>query len=105
MKFALNSNGTFDYFPAYSQGMQQEWCESRGQPAGCHVPTAAERNAPDVGNSFLSTANGSIAVEFANFSATTVARTVATLCGPYKRDPHHMVISMDDSERLLSNLL
>jgi hypothetical protein len=74
------TNGTFDYFPAYGQQMRQEWCESRGEPAGCHTPTAAERDAPDVGTSFLTTANGSSAVEFANFTAMKVASTVATLC-------------------------
>jgi hypothetical protein len=74
------TNGTFDYFPAYGQQMRREWCESRGEPAGCHVPTAAERDLPDIGNSFLTTANGSSAVEFANFTAMKVASTVATLC-------------------------
>jgi len=64
--------------------MKQEWCESRGKPPGCHVPTAAERDAPDVGNSFLTTANESSAVAFANFTARTVATTVATLCAAAK---------------------
>lgn len=74
------TNGTFDYFPAYGQQMRKEWCASRGEPAGCHVPTAAVRDAPDAGNSFLTTVNGSNAVAFANFTAQTVASTVATLC-------------------------
>jgi hypothetical protein len=91
-------------FPAYSDGMAVEWCASRGEPRGCALPTARERSAPNVGNSFLTSGGGdrlgsggggtgggagngdrgSLAVAFANFTARTVARTIATLCASAK---------------------
>ena len=87
------TNGTFRWFPGYSQSLAKEWCARRSEAAGCHVPTAAERNAPTVGNSFVTASNssnsssssgGARAIAFARFSAMTVARTLATLCDAAK---------------------
>ena len=82
------TNGTFDWFPAYSASMQSEWCAHRGEPAGCPVPSAAARNTPDVGNSFVTASASAAAVAYANFTARTVASTVATLCAAAKAASH-----------------
>jgi hypothetical protein len=96
------TNGTFRWFPGYSKTLAKEWCERQGEAAGCHVPSAAERNAPTVGNSFVTASSGAgsssgsgnasgvdldvgaRAVAFARFSAMTVARTLSTLCDAAK---------------------
>ena len=69
------------YFPDYSSVLQQEWCASRGERGGCHVPTPAERNSPDEGSSniFVGVAGNQSVVEWNNFTAHRVARTIATL--------------------------
>ena len=50
------------------------------------MPSAEQRNTPNAGNYFITadTATGAAAVDYANFTARLVARTIATLCAAAK---------------------
>jgi hypothetical protein len=76
-------------YPDYSNVMRQEWCSAHAEADGCRVPTSKERNTPDGGSNLFvgitGNASASQVVEWNNFTAHQVARTISTLAAAAKQ--------------------